>query len=258
MSPGPEAVHCPGSGADETRRWRRSGLIASAFLVLAAHALYAQGDAAPAATPALTAFARAKAETLLRDQLPCLGCHALGHDGGTLAPDLATVRQRRTPAYIARMVSDPQGTVAGTIMPHTPMPGEWRALVIRYLGGNAAASSREALRPVSSSPADSNGAALYTRFCSGCHGAEGKGDGPNARSLPVPPARHASSEAMSARPDDSLYDTIAGGGAIMNRSPRMPAYGTTLSPPQIRALVRHIRTLCKCAGPAWSTDGKGP
>jgi len=272
MSPGPEAVHCPRSGANDSHRWHRTGLIASAFLVLAAHALSAQGDAAPAATPALTAFARAKAETLLRDQLPCLGCHALGRDGGTLAPDLATVRQRRTPEYIARMVSDPQGTVAGTIMPHTPMPSEWRALVIRYLGGNApsdgagagrvagvAGSSREAaLRPVSSSPVDSNGAALYTRFCSGCHGAEGKGDGPNARSLPVPPARHASSEAMSARPDDSLYDTVAGGGAIMNRSPRMPAYGTTLSPPQIRALVRHIRTLCKCAGPAWSTDGKGP
>ena len=60
---------------------------------------------------------------------------------------------------------------------------------------------------------------------------------------------------MSARSDDDLYDTIAGGGAIMNRSPRMPAYGTTLAPAQIRALVRHIRTLCQCAGPSWSTDG---
>jgi mono/diheme cytochrome c family protein len=61
---------------------------------------------------------------------------------------------------------------------------------------------------------------------------------------------------MSARPDDALYDTIAGGGAIMNRSPRMPAYGTTLSPAQIRALVRHIRSLCQCQGAAWSTDGQ--
>jgi mono/diheme cytochrome c family protein len=63
---------------------------------------------------------------------------------------------------------------------------------------------------------------------------------------------------MSARPDDALYDTIAGGGAIMNRSARMPAFGTTLSPAQIRALVRHIRTLCRCTGPAWSSDGSAP
>jgi mono/diheme cytochrome c family protein len=62
---------------------------------------------------------------------------------------------------------------------------------------------------------------------------------------------------MSTRSDDALYDTIAGGGAIMNRSPRMPAYGTTLSPVQIRALVRHIRSLCGCQGPSWSTDGQG-
>ena len=98
---------------------------------------------------------------------------------------------------------------------------------------------------------------IFKTRCTMCHGPGGKGDGPNARALPVPPARHASREAMSVRPDDSLYDTIAGGGAIMNRSPRMPAYGTTLSPPQIRALVRHIRSLCQCAGPAWSTDGRG-
>lgn len=201
---------------------------------------------------ALTPFARAKAETLIEDALPCLGCHALNGVGGKLAPDLTTVRERRDAAYIARVVSDPQGTVPGTLMPHTPMPAEWRTLVVRYLGGSALGT---AARPRVATPPDSNGAVLYARFCTGCHGAQGNGDGPNAASLPVPPAKHASREAISLRPDDSLYDTIAGGGALMNRSPRMPAYGTTLSPAQIRALVRHIRTLCQCRGPSWSTDG---
>jgi mono/diheme cytochrome c family protein len=149
-------------------------------------------------------------------------------------------------------VSDPQSTVPGTMMPHTPMPDAWRSLVIRYLGGTTLGTAAQASVAVL---ADSNGAALYARFCTGCHGAAGKADGPNAASLPVPPAKHASRAAMASRPDDSLYDTIAGGGAIMNRSPRMPAYGTTLAPSQIRALVRHIRTLCQCNGPSWSTDG---
>lgn len=231
---------------------------------LAARAACAQGAAGGAGQ--LSAFDRSKAETLLRRQLPCLGCHTLNGDGGKLAPELATVRERRDPVYIARIVADPQTTVPGTLMPHTPMPREWRALVTRYLGGDAgaavitrtaSAAGSPALRPVSAPPADSGGATLYARFCTGCHGPQGRGDGPNAKSLPVPPARHASREAMSVRPDDSLYDTIAGGGAIMNRSPRMPAYGTTLTPAQIRALVRHIRSLCQCSGPAWSTDGGG-
>jgi mono/diheme cytochrome c family protein len=200
----------------------------------------------------LTAFARAKAETLIRNQLPCLGCHRLNGDGGTLAPELGTVRERRDAAYVARMVSDPQSTVPATMMPHTPMPDAWRSLVIRYLGGTTLGTPA---RPSVAVLADSNGAALYARFCTGCHGVAGKGDGPNAASLPVPPAKHDSRAAMALRPDDSLYDTIAGGGAIMNRSPRMPAYGTTLAPSQIRALVRHIRALCQCSGPSWSTDG---
>src|SRR5258705_13731655 len=83
----------------------------------------------------------------------------------------------------------------------------------------------------------------------------GNGDGPNARYLPVPPAVHASAARMSLRPDDALFDAIAGGGAIMGKSPRMPAFGATLSPPEIRSLVAYIRALCACQGPAWSRDG---
>lgn len=229
------------------------------LLVLLGFGRIASGQGRTASVPdaELTAFDRAKAEVLLRSQLPCLGCHAFGREGGKLAPDLATVRTRRDPDYIARMVMDPQATVAGTIMPHTPMPATTRALIVRYLGGNASiVDARHA--PAKAQVADSSGAALYSRFCTGCHGPRGGGDGPNATSLPVPPARHASRETMSARPDDALYDTVAGGGAIMNRSARMPIYGTTLTAPQIRALVRHIRELCQCAGPSWSTDGARP
>ena len=228
--------------------------------LIAVRTASSQAPAEPRVPDELTPFAKAKAETLLRQQLPCVGCHTLQGTGGKLAPELTTVRSRRDPSYIARVVSDPQATVPGTFMPHTPMAREWRSLIVRYLGGDVTVldatngqavspASSVALRPVSSPPVDSSGAALYTRFCTGCHGVRGKGDGPNAASLPVPPAKHASREAMSARSDDALFDTISGGGAIMNRSPRMPAYGTTLSPDQIRALVRHIRSLCQCVGP---------
>jgi mono/diheme cytochrome c family protein len=229
-------------------------VLAMAFIVPIA--AWAQARSAPATAAQLTPFARDKAETLLREKLPCVGCHTLDAKGGKLAPELATVRSRREAAYIARVVADPQATVPGTIMPRTPMPSEWRALIVRYLGGDAMLAATFTPPKATLGVTDTVGATLYARFCTGCHGPNGRGDGPNASSLPVPPARHASSEAMSARSDDDLYDTIAGGGAIMNRSARMPVYGETLSPVQIRALVRHIRSLCRCAGPSWSTDNR--
>lgn len=205
----------------------------------------------------ISAFSVRKAQTLLRDQLPCLGCHAFGEAGGRLAPDLATVRERRSPAYIAAMIDDPQRTVPGSVMPRTAMLPATRDLLVAYLTSLPGAGA-QAPPPATTSPmvaGENEGPALYRRWCAGCHGTGGRGDGPNAAHLPVPAAVHADATAMSARSDDVLYDTIAGGGTIMNRSPRMPAFGETLSDAQMRALVRYIRTLCRCEGPAWSRDG---
>ena len=206
---------------------------------------------------ALSAFSRRKAESLLKDHLPCLGCHTLNGEGGTIGPDLTTVRQRRSPEYIASMIADPQRIVPGSAMPRIAMPNTTRDLIIRYLGGEVASPQAPGPRPQARGANDatpSDGAQLYTRWCASCHGTSGKGDGPNAANLPVRPAVHSSREAMSARPDDSLFDTIASGGSVMNRSPRMPAFGGTLTGAEIRALVRHIRTLCRCEGPVWSRN----
>ena len=209
----------------------------------------------PAASQPVTTFDRDKAVTLLRERLPCLGCHALGSEGGRLAPDLATVGTRRSAAYVAAMIDDPQRVVPGTIMPRTLMPASSRALVVRYLTAGATASGPPPVAQAAP-PIDTSGARLYARLCAGCHGTGGAGDGPNARFLPVPPAVHASRAAMSTRTDDRLYDAIAGGGELLGRNARMPAFGATLTPAQIRALVRQIRTLCACAGPSWSADGE--
>ena len=62
---------------------------------------------------------------------------------------------------------------------------------------------------------------------------------------------------MAKRPDDTLYDGIAAGGFILDKSPLMPGFGDMLEPEQIRALVLHIRTLCECEQPAWAREGDG-
>lgn len=201
----------------------------------------------------LSAFATRKAERLLRDKHSCLGCHQLRGEGGVLAPKLDDVRTRRDAAYIAAMVSDPQHTKPGVMMPRLRMPASERSLIVRYLGGDTTRIVRAVT--VAATTGGSDGKQLYAQWCAGCHGASGNGDGPNATALPVKPARHADADAMRARSDDALFDTIEAGGAIMNRSHRMPAFGGSLDAVQIRALVGYIRTLCKCEGPAWSRDG---
>ena len=211
-----------------------------------------------AVSPALSRFSQRKAEALLHNALPCLGCHTLDGDGGRIGPDLTTVASRRSADYIATTLEDPARVVPGTPMPRPRLDPNTRVLLVRYLATRGASGTP--MPPSSPPPAAAagarDGAALYAIYCASCHGSRGRGDGSNAQFLPIKPAVHASAESMSKRSDDALFDTIAGGGAIMNRSPRMPAFGGTLSSAEIRLLVKHIRTLCGCSGPAWSADGQ--
>ena len=217
-----------------------------------------------AQAPSVSPFQTEKARTLLRTQLSCLGCHELNGEGGRIGPSLTTVGERRNAAYIRAIIEDPQRVVPGVAMPKTPMPLATRDLVIRYLSRNAGAGTfpAPAAQPsiLNPHPPAFGGypSILYQRWCASCHGQNGGGDGPNAKYLPVPPAIHRSAAQMSVRSDDALFDAIAGGGAVMGKSARMPAFGATLAPTEIRSLVAYIRNLCACRGPAWSLDGGTP
>jgi hypothetical protein len=170
------------------------------------------------------------------------------------------VARRRGSEYIAQIVDDPQGTVRGTSMPRVPMSLELRALVLAYLTERSAADVPPPAGPTSVPIGSTGGdaAALYGRFCASCHGARGDGDGSNAKNLPVHPAVHRDARFMAARTDDRLFDAIYAGGYPLGRSAAMPAFGQTLSRAEISSLVRHLRTLCGCRPPPWSTDGERP
>lgn len=236
-------------------------LAAAALLGVPPAGAIAQTPAARRAPHPLSAFAIAKAERLLRDRLPCLGCHELAGQGGRIGPSLSNVRARRDRDYIAAMIRDPQRTAPGTIMPRVPMDTATASLVADYLSQRAASPEPPALVPPPAygtppeAPPD-DPAVVYHRRCAPCHGLRGDGDGYNAPFLPIPPTPHSSPDYMSTRSDDALFDAIAGGGYIMNRSARMPPFGRTLSAAQIRGLVTYLRALCGCAGPAWSRDNR--
>ncbi|MGH7467270.1 MAG: c-type cytochrome [Longimicrobiales bacterium] len=201
----------------------------------------------------LSAFQRAKTESLLEHKLPCLGCHTLNGRGGRIGPDLSGVGARLQRDRIRQQIEDPRAALPGGNMPRIPLPPATLDLVVRYLSEQRAEVAPRA--PVTSAapvPARTAGQQLYYKHCAACHGWTGQGDGWNAAQLDRPPARHADARTMSLRTDDRLFDAIHAGSSILGGSARMPPFGQTLSAQEIRLLVGHIRQLCRCRQPAWA------
>jgi mono/diheme cytochrome c family protein len=84
--------------------------------------------------------------------------------------------------------------------------------------------------------AQTGGEALYKAKCAGCHGADGKGQTTVGKANNV---RDLGSADVQAQSDDAVA------GIISNGKGKMPAYGKSLKPDQIKDLVAYIRTLKK-------------
>lgn len=211
----------------------------------------------------LSPFMAARTQHLLVQRLSCLGCHETRFGGGGIGPSLVATAERLRPEFVVEMITDPSRAAPGAPMPHQPLPDAEASRVARLLLDTSSRAAPPPPRSLSDPdhPAwsalpdgggEDEGAALYARHCGSCHGPEGRGNGWNAGTLPVPPAVHADPEAMGRRPDDTLYDGIHAGGFVLDGSARMPGFGSLLSDAQIRALVAYIRVLCACAQPAWA------
>jgi mono/diheme cytochrome c family protein len=86
------------------------------------------------------------------------------------------------------------------------------------------------------SRAEEKTAALYRQKCAACHGADGKGQTPAGKSLGV---RSFLSPEVVKSSDADLA------GVIEKGKDKMPAYGKSMKPEEIRAMVVYLRTLAK-------------
>lgn len=231
------------------------------------------GGRTPAIPEPLTPWGTQRAERYLTDRLSCLGCHQWRGRGGLLGPPLDGLRDRLTPEGVVRAIREPASRGAHTVMPRSPFRGEileevTALLVHDTVGWHPVPEEPDvpwdqqiqliaALVAPAGDPAESDGYYHYQRRCAQCHGTRGDGGGYNARYLPVAPTAHVNGAYMGTRPDDTLYDGIAAGGWVLDRSHRMPAFGRSLDPGTVRQLVRYLRELCDCQGPSWSSVGAG-
>jgi len=83
---------------------------------------------------------------------------------------------------------------------------------------------------------------IYTKYCSVCHGIEGKGDGFNSFSLDPRPRDLSNGQYMKVLTDERLVETVREGGRGVNRSPLMPTWGGRLTKDELTYVVAYVRT----------------
>lgn len=196
--------------------------------------------------------------TLMRERWGCMGCHAWRGEGGRIGPDLALAAVRLRPDWIRSILTDPEMATGSPIMPRPLLTDRDLTRIVAVLvAGDGPPPDPPALSRLEHPliAASIEVADDYLVRCAACHGPAGAGDGYNARYLRGRPTVHSDSAAMAGRPDDTLFDGIHAGGRILGGTGDMPSFGGSLEAGQITALVRYIRELCRCEGPAWSRDG---
>ena len=90
-------------------------------------------------------------------------------------------------------------------------------------------------------PSDvAHGKELFLRYCSGCHGEDGRGEAktfrPNVANLSV-------KGLMDQMTDDYLFSAIKNGGAAVGKNAAMPAWKSQLNDEEIWDVVSFVRTL---------------
>lgn len=85
-----------------------------------------------------------------------------------------------------------------------------------------------------------HGGKLFAANCTACHGVDGRGDGPAAKSLPLPPA-DLTAEHFWAHSDGELYWYVSHGFPAPDGGVAMPGFGGTLSSEAIWDVIDYLR-----------------
>ncbi|MGB4066919.1 MAG: c-type cytochrome [Nitrospira sp.] len=181
----------------------------------------------------------------------CLGCHTIEENGrligGPQSAALQNAGQRYNMDWLFRFGQNPQD--------FTPHSGEFLAdatepqlrAVIGFLmvQGVKDFTYYEPWTSYEFEMASvDRGKVVYKEYCSQCHGATGKGDGPAASGLEPKPAIHANIP-FEKLPIEYLYNVINHGGPAVGKSPNMPYWNLTIGQQGVADVIAYLKVTFK-------------
>ena len=181
----------------------------------------------------------------------CIGCHTIEENGqlvgGPQSANLADSGNRYNEDWLFRFGINPQDYVphSGEFLADATEP-QLRS-VIGYLM-TLGVKDFKFYEPWTSAeftqPSLERGAVIYKEYCSQCHGAEGKGDGPAASGLSPKPAVHANIP-FEKLPMEYLYNVINFGGPSVGKSANMPYWGLTIGQQGVADVITYLKATFK-------------
>lgn len=184
----------------------------------------------------------------------CIGCHTIVENGqlvgGAQSANLADSGNRYNGDWLFRFGINPQDYAphSGEFLADATQP-QLRSLIgyLMTLGVNDFQYYEPWTSPEFAQASAERGQILYKEYCSQCHGAEGKGDGPAASGLNPKPAIHANI-AFDQLPMDYLYNVIYHGGRSVGKSPTMPYWGLTIGQQGVADVIAFLKVTFKGVG----------
>jgi mono/diheme cytochrome c family protein len=164
-----------------------------------------------------------------------------GADGSPVAGALVSLRGEGLRLHPAQGISDPSGQVSIAVQLGST-PGNYRIIAETPKTGGGAATAE--IREIALGYEQKLGREINDKFCIRCHDPESTPERvSNFDNLS--PAPHAFSDGtfLNQISDADLIKVITYGGPALGKSAATPAFGTTLSPAEIKAVVAYMRAI---------------
>ena len=172
-----------------------------------------------------------------------------GADGNPVNGALVRLRGDGLQFTPAEALTDSSGQVSVAVQLGFN-PGDYQ-LVAETPGAKGAASL--SMREIALGYEQALGKSIHDQYCIRCHDRESTPERvSNFDNLSPSPHEFTDGATLNRLADSELINISTYGGQAVGKSPQNPAYGTTLKPAEIRAVVAYIRAV---ADPPYQTPG---
>jgi mono/diheme cytochrome c family protein len=164
-----------------------------------------------------------------------------GADGNALPGALVSFHGEGVRFKPAQALSDSSGQVTTAVqLGFAPGGYEVVAKTPKAVGGSATLS----LRQIALGYQETLGKAVNDNYCIRCHDPESTTERvSNFENLTPPPHAFTDGAYLNNFSDADLIKIITFGGPALNKSPAQPAYGSTLTPAEIKAVLAYVRAI---------------